>query len=589
MMHARFPMNRLALGVSLLLGVASAAVAGVTDQNLLDAGVKDNKSVLTWGIDYQGTRYSPLKQINADTIKDLVPAWTFSYGDEKQRGQEAQPLVYNGKIFVTASYSRIYAVDAKTGKKLWVYEHRLPDGILPCCDVINRGAALYGDLVIYSTLDAQLVALNQETGKVVWREKMDNYKDGYSNSAAPIVVKGLVITGVSGGEFGVVGRVDARDPLTGKLVWTRPVIEGHMGYTFKDGQKTEAGLTGETGKTWPGDLWQTGGGATWLGGYYDPETDSVLIGTGNPAPWNAHTRPGDNLYSASSLAIDPSTGKIKWHYQTTPNDGWDFDGVNELVSFDLKKDGKTIKAVGKADRNGFFYVLDRTNGKLISATPFVTKQTWATGVDLKTGRPIETGVRPGDPSKSADGKKGETVFSAPSFLGGKNWMPMAYNKDTGLFYVPANEWGMDIWNEPITYKKGAAYLGAGFNIKPLYDDYIGALRAIDPATGKIVWEYKNYSPLWGGVLTTAGNLVFTGTPEGFLKAFDAKTGKELWSYQTGSGVVGCPVTWEMDGEQYIAVPSGWGGAVPLWGGEVAKRISYLTQGGSLWVFKLHKS
>lgn len=218
MMHARFPMNRLALGVSLLLGVASAAVAGVTDQNLLDAGVKDNKSVLTWGIDYQGTRYSPLKQINADTIKDLVPAWTFSYGDEKQRGQEAQPLVYNGKIFVTASYSRIYAVDAKTGKKLWVYEHRLPDGILPCCDVINRGAALYGDLVIYSTLDAQLVALNQETGKVVWREKMDNYKDGYSNSTAPIVVKGLVITGVSGGEFGVVGRVDARDALTGKLV-----------------------------------------------------------------------------------------------------------------------------------------------------------------------------------------------------------------------------------------------------------------------------------------------------------------------------------------------------------------------------------
>lgn len=584
MMHARFPMNRLALGVSLLLGVASAAVAGVTDQNLLDAGVKDNKSVLTWGIDYQGTRYSPLKQINADTIKDLVPAWTFSYGDEKQRGQEAQPLVYNGKIFVTASYSRIYAVDAKTGKKLWVYEHRLPDGILPCCDVINRGAALYGDLVIYSTLDAQLVALNQETGKVVWREKMDNYKDGYSNSAAPIVVKGLVITGVSGGEFGVVGRVDARDALTGKLVWTRPVIEGHMGYTFKDGQKTEAGLTGETGKTWPGDLWQTGGGATWLGGYYDPETDSVLIGTGNPAPWNAHTRPGDNLYSASSLAIDPSTGKIKWHYQTTPNDGWDFDGVNEVVSFDL--DG--TKAAATADRNGFFYVLNRENGKFIRGFPFVEKITWASGLD-ENGRPkFVADNRPGDPKDAKDGKQGKSVFAVPSFLGGKNQQPMAYSPDTKLFYVPANEWGMDIHNEPVTYKKGAAYLGAGFTIKRIFEDHIGSLKAIDPASGKIVWQVNNNAPLWGGVLTTGGGLVVYGTPEGDLKIVDDKTGKELWHFNTGSGIVAPPITWEQDGEQMISVISGWGGAVPLWGGEVAKTIQHLNQGGMVWTFKLPK-
>ncbi|PWV60626.1 methanol/ethanol family PQQ-dependent dehydrogenase [Plasticicumulans acidivorans] len=588
MTDSRFLKHRLALGVAMLLGTA-AAQAGVTDEMIMNAD-KDTQNVLTWGITLNGQRYSPLKAINADTVKDLVPAWAFSYGDEKQRGQEAQPLVYNGRMFVTASYSRLFALDARTGQMLWKYEHRLPDAILPCCDVINRGAALYGDLVIFATLDAQLVALNQETGKVVWKQKLDNYKDGYSNSAAPIVVKGLVITGVSGGEFGVVGRVDARDANTGKLVWSRPVIEGFPGKILKDGQLVDSDITGgAANKTWPGDMWQMGGGATWLGGLYDAETDSILIGTGNPAPWNAHTRPGDNLYTASSLAIDPATGKIKWHYQTTPNDGFDFDGVNELVSFDLHKDGKVIKAVGKADRNGFFYVLDRTDGKLLSATPFVTKQTWATGVDLKTGRPIETGVRPGDPSKSADGKKGETVFSAPSFLGGKNWMPMAYNKDTGLFYVPANEWGMDIWNEPISYKKGAAYLGAGFTIKPLYEDYIGALRAIDPATGKIVWEYHNPAPLWGGVLTTAGNLVFTGTPEGFLKAFDAKTGKELWKFQTGSGVVGCPVTWEMDGEQYIGVPSGWGGAVPLWGGEVAKRIQHLSQGGSMWVFKLHKS
>ncbi len=573
-----------ALSLAVALTVATGvAFAGVTDDDILN-DQKTTHQIVGYGMGLEAQRYSPLDRINPDNIKDLVPAWSFSFGGEKQRGQEAQPLVYNGKIFVTASYSRLFAVDAKTGKELWEYNHRLPDGILPCCDVVNRGAALYGDLVIFGTLDARLVALNQDTGKVVWREKLDDYKAGYSYTAAPIIVKGMVITGVSGGEFGIVGRVDARDAKTGKLIWTRPVVEGHMGYL----NGKENGVTGKTNATWPGDMYKQGGGATWLGGTYDPDTNLLYFGTGNPGPWNAHLRPGDNLYTTSTLAIAPDTGKIVWHYQTTPNDGWDYDGVNELISFDMEKDGNTIKAAAKADRNGFFYVLDRTNGKLLSATPFVTKITWADSINLETGRPNEIGGRPGDPTKSADGKKGEVVFSAPSFLGAKNWMPMAYSKDTGLFYVPSNEWGMDLWNEPITYKKGAAYLGAGFTIKPLYEDYIGALRAIDPKTGKIVWEYKNNAPLWGGVLTTAGNLVFTGTPEGYLKAFDAKTGEELWKFQTGSGIVGIPVTWETDGEQYVAVPSGWGGAVPLWGGDVAKRVNYLNQGGSLWVFKLHK-
>lgn len=573
----------LATGIAcatLLLGTANAT-AGVTDKDIMN-DAETTGDVLTWGMGLQGQRYSPLKQINTDNVAKLKPEWAFSFGEEKQRGQEAQPLVANGKIFVTASYSRIYAVDARTGEELWQYDHRLPDGILPCCDVINRGAALYDNLVIFGTLNAQLVALDQDTGKVVWKEKIDDYKAGYSETAAPIIVKGKVITGVSGGEFGIVGRVEARDAKTGKMVWVRPVVEGHMGYIWKNGKKVENGLTGKTNATWPGDMWKTGGAATWQGGSYDASTNSIFYGTGNAAPWNAHTRPGDNLYSTSTVAIDPDTGKMKWHFQYTPNDGWDYDGVNEVVSFDA--DGK--KLAGHADRNGFFYVLDRTNGKLENAFPFVNQHDWATGIDLKTGRPMETGARPGDPSKSADGKKGSTVFVAPSFLGGKNWMPMAYSKDTGLFYVPANEWGMDIWNEPVTYKKGAAYLGAGFTIKPLNDDYIGALRAIDPISGKMVWEYKNNAPLWGGVMTTAGGLVFTGTPEGYLKAFDAKTGKELWKFQTGSGVVGCPITWEMDGEQYIAVPSGWGGAVPLWGGDVAKKVKYLNQGGSLWVFKI---
>jgi alcohol dehydrogenase (cytochrome c) len=556
------------------------ATARVSDKDIID-DARTTGDVVSWGLGTQGQRYSPLSKINVGNVKHLVPTWTFSFGGEKQRGQESQPVIHNGKMFVTASYSRLFALDAKTGNKLWKYEHRLPDGIMPCCDVVNRGAALYDDLVIFATLDAQLVALNQDTGKVVWKQKIDDYSAGYSATAAPIIAKGLVLTGVSGGEFGVIGRVEARDARTGKLVWVRPTVEGHMG--MKDGQ--ENGVSGTTNATWPGELWKTGGAATWLGGTYDPETNLAYFGTGNPSPWNSHLRPGDNLYSCSTVAIDVDTGKIAWHFQGTPNDGWDFDGVNEFVTF-KGKDGKLLG--GKADRNGFFYVLDAKSGKFQRGFPFVKKITWASGLDAN-GRPqFVDANRPGDPAKSADGKKGASVFAAPSFLGGKNQMPMAYSPDTGYFYVPANEWGMEIWNEPVTYKKGAAYLGAGFTIKTIDDSYIGAMRAVDPATGKIVWEVRNNAPLWGGVLTTKGGLVFCGTPEGYLKAADAKTGKEVWSFQTGSGVVAPPVTWEQDGEQYIAVASGWGGAVPLWGGDVAKKVNFLEQGGSMWVFKLHK-
>ncbi|MBL8333287.1 MAG: PQQ-dependent methanol/ethanol family dehydrogenase [Rubrivivax sp.] len=576
-----------ALLVSAALSVlwASSAHAQVTDK-MIEDDAKTTGDVLSWGIGASGQRYSPLKQINASTINKLVPVWSFSFGGEKQRGQQSQPLIHNGVMYVTASYSRIFALDTKTGKKLWKYEHRLPEGIMPCCDVINRGAALYDNLVIFGTLDAQLVALDAKTGDVVWKEKIDDYAAGYSYTAAPLIAGGLLLTGVSGGEFGVVGRVEARNPKTGQMVWMRPVVEGHMGKKWdKDGKESDNGVSGTPGKTWPGDLWKTGGAATWLGGTYNAKTGLAYFGTGNPAPWNSHLRKGDNLYSTSTVAIDVKTGQIVWHYQNTPNDGWDYDGVNEFVTYD--EGGQVLG--GKADRNGFFYVNDAKTGKLVNAFPFVKKITWATGIDLKTGRPnFVPENRPGDPTASADGKKGNTVFAAPSFLGGKNQMPMAYSPDTKLFYVPANEWGMEIWNEPVTYKKGAAYLGSGFTIKTLSDGPIGALRAVDPKTGKIVWEVANNAPLWGGVLTTGGNLVFWGTPEGYLQAADAKTGKVVWKFQTGSGVVAPPVTWEDKGEQYVAVASGWGGAVPLWGGDVAKKVSYLEQGGSVWVFKLMK-
>jgi alcohol dehydrogenase (cytochrome c) len=545
---------------------------------------KSTEDVLTYGLGQQGQRYSTLDQVNKKTIKDLVPVWNFSFGGEKQRGQESQPIIKDGVMYVSASYSRVFAIDIATGEEIWQYDAKLPDAILPCCDVINRGVAIYDNLVIFGTLDAKLVALDRKTGNVVWKKKVEDYKDGYSITAAPMIVKDMVITGVAGGEFGIVGKVEARNAKTGEVVWTRPTVEGHMGYL----NGKENGITGgEAGKTWPGDLWKSGGAATWLGGTYDPDTNLIFMGTGNPAPWNSHLRPGDNLYSSSRLALDPDTGKIVWHFQTTPHDGWDFDGVNELISFDYtNKDGKIEKLAATADRNGFFYVLDRTNGKFITANPFVSNITWAKGID-KNGKPIYTeDGRPGNPGTES---KGKSVFSVPSFLGGKNWMPMAYSQKTKNFYVPSNEWGMDIWNQPVSYKKGAAYLGAGFTIKPIFEDHIGSLKAIEPLTGKVKWEYKNPAPLWGGVLTTAGGLVFTGTPEGKFLAFDDETGKILYSFQVGSGIVGSPITWEQDGEQYIAIVSGWGGAVPLWGGEVAKLIKNINQGGTVHVFKLHKN
>ncbi|RDD65950.1 PQQ-dependent dehydrogenase, methanol/ethanol family [Thalassococcus profundi] len=582
-------MNRFIAAVTAGILVAGATGAEVTEEMIANDREMTGQ-VVTNGMGRDLQRYSPLDMINRDNVDKLVPAWAFSLGGEKQRGQETQPLIYDGIMYITGSYSRLYAIDVMTGEELWQYDARLPEGILPCCDVVNRGAAIYGDKIYFGTLDARIVALDLKTGDVVWRDQIADYKAGYSYTAAPLIVDGLIITGNSGGEFGIVGEVQARDAETGDLVWTRPVIEGHMG-TLNGEEST---MTGELNATWPGDMWKTGGGATWLGGSYDADTDTLVFGTGNPAPWNSHLRnagqpvegnTGDNLYAASRLGIDPKTGEIKWHFQSTPREGWDYDGVNEVVAY-TDRDGNMRYAT--ADRNGYFYVLNREDGAFVSAAPFVKDITWAEGID-DTGRPIfAEDNRPGDPSEAVEGNKGEVVFSSPSFLGGKNWMPMAFSQRTGNFYIPSNEWGMDIWNEPITYKKGAAYLGSGFTIKPNYEDHIGSLKALDPDTGEWKWEYKNDAPLWGGVMTTAGGLVFFGTPEGKFVALDDETGEELWSFQTGSGIVGQPVTWDMDGEQYVSVISGWGGAVPLWGGEVAKKVNFLNQGGLLWTFKMPK-
>ena len=475
-------MKKLLLSAAVAAMATTGWAAGVTEEDLANDQA-NTASVLTNGMGRDLQRFSPLDTLNKDNVKNLVPAWAFSFGGEKQRGQEAQPLIHDGVMYVTGSYSRLYAIDLKTGEELWQYDARLPEGILPCCDVVNRGAAIYGDKIYFGTLDARIVALDLKSGKVVWRKKIADYKAGYSYTAAPLIVKGLVITGNSGGEFGIVGSVQARDAETGEMVWERPVIEGHMG-TLNGKEST---MTGTLNATWPGDLWKTGGGATWLGGSYDADTDTLVFGSGNPAPWNSWLRAagnpegteGDNLYAASRIGINPDNGEIKWHYQTTPREGWDYDGVNEVVAYE-GSDGE--KRWATADRNGYFYVLNREDGAFVSATAFVKNISWADGID-ENGRPnfVEEN-RPGDPTNAADGKKGEIIFAVPSFLGGKNWMPMAFSQKTKMFYVPSNEWGMDLWNEPVTYKKGAAYLGAGFTIKPLFEDYIGSLKAIDPGS-----------------------------------------------------------------------------------------------------------
>ena len=598
----------LVVAMAGILSSTSALAGNVTWEEILN-DADSTSDVLMYGFGPTAQRYSPLKIINADNVKNLRAAWSFSFGDEKQRGQETQALVRDGVIYITASYSRMFAIDAKTGKKIWEYQHRLADDIRPCCDVVNRGPAIYGDKVYFGTLDAAIVALNKDTGKVVWKKKFEDHKVGYTMTGAPTIIKDketgkiMLIHGSSGDEFGVVGKLYARDPDTGEEIWMRPMVEGHKGRL----NGKDSTVTGNPkAPSWPDDpksetgkvlAWSHGGGAPWQSASFDVETNTIVIGAGNPAPWNGHARsPGDSLFTSGQAYVNPSNGELVGFYQHTPNDTWDFSGNNELVLFDYTKDGKTVKAAAHADRNGFFYVTDREKlaarggdinrpTSLLNAFPFVDGITWAKGIDLKTGRPIENeGQRPPLPKEGQD--KGEPVQVSPPFLGGKNWNPMSYSKDTGLFYVPANHWGEDYWTEKVEYNPGAAFLGMGFRIRKTHDDHVGVLRAFDPVTGEKKWEHKETMPLWAGTMATAGNLVFTGTSDGYLKAFNASTGAELWKFQTGSGVVSSPITWEMDGKQYVGITSGYGGAVPLWGGDMADLTKQVQQGGSFWVFEL---
>lgn len=616
--HPRMGGHRILLAAASTLALAAAAGSSATFaagdgtkpvawEDILN-DEKTTGDVVSWGMGVRNHRYSSLEQINVNNIDKLKPSWSFSFGDEKQRGQETQALVHDGVIYVTASYSRVFALDAKSGKKLWSYSHRLPDDIRPCCDVVNRGAAIFGDKLYMGTLDAGIVALDRKTGKVVWNEKFEDHTAGYTMTGAPSLVKDqktgkvLLIHGSSGDEFGVVGRLYARDPDTGKEIWMRPLVEGHMGRLNGKDSTT----TGDAkAPSWPNnkdgtkvDAWNHGGGAPWQTATYDEKTNTIVIGTGNPAPWNTHYRsPGDSLYTSGQVYIEPSTGEPVGFFQHTPNDAWDFSGNNPITLFEMEKDGKVVRAGAHADRNGFLFITDtdkltardgkisKQAGGAFGIYPMVPGISWAKDWNLATGRPNE--VEGQRPPKPAEGEtKGKSIEVTPNFLGGTNWMPMAYNQDTKLFYIPTNDWKEDYWTENVTYKKGAAFLGQGFRIHKQFDDHVGVLRAMDPTSGKVVWEHKEAMPLWAGVLTTKGGFVLTGTSDGYVKAFDAKSGKELWKFQTGSGVVSQPVTWEADGKQYIGLASGYGGAVPLWGGDMADQTKQVSQGGSFWVFEV---
>jgi alcohol dehydrogenase (cytochrome c) len=601
----------LSAAISLTLSFATVAEAKPVSWDDILNDAKTTEDVLGYGIGPKAQRYSPLETINKENIKTLKAKWSFSFGDERQRGQETQALVHDGIIYVTGSYSRMFALDMKTGKRLWKYSHRLPDNIRPCCDVINRGAAIYGNTVFFGTLDASMVALNKDTGEVIWKKKFADHRVGYTMTGAPTIIKDqktgkvMLIHGSSGDEFGVVGNLYARDVETGEEIWMRPFVEGHVGRK-DDKPSTPTGdpkapswpndKTRETGKV---EAWSHGGGAPWQSASFDVETNTIIVGAGNPAPWNTWVRtPGDSLYTSGQAYVDPTTGELVGFYQHTPNDAWDFSGNNEIILFEYKdpKTGKMVKAGAHADRNGFFYVTDRNKlaerdkeinkpTGVLNAFPFVDNITWAKGIDLKTGRPIEVkGQRPPLPEEGET--RGKAIQVSPPFLGGKNWNPMAYSQDTGLFYVPANHWTEDYWTENVTYNAGAAYIGQGFRIKRMFDDHIGVLRAFDPITGEKKWEHKEEMPLWAGVLATKGGLVFTGTSDGYLKAFDADSGEELWKFQTGTGIISIPITWEADGKQYVGIASGYGGAVPLWGGDMASLTKSVSQGGSFWVFEL---
>ena len=546
--------------VAAVLSASPGSAGPVTTDDLVKA--QDNAGEwLMYGRDYRNWRYSPLAEITPENAAKLTPAWAMSTGGQFG-GLEATPLFRDGVLYFSADYARTFAVDARSGIIVWRYEPEYEEGFtaMLCCGPIHRGVALKDDLVYVLRLDAKLVALGRADGKIAWEQRVDEWKNGVTTNSAPLIVGDHVVVGVSGGEYGVRGYLKSYNAKTGALEWTTYTIPA----------------PGEPGSgTWPkDDSWKSGGGPTWITGSYDAETNTLYWGVGNPAPWPAETHAGDNLWTESMLALDPETGKIKWGYQYTPNDPWDYDGMATPILVDATIDGQARKVAVVSNRNGFFYALDRTNGQFIYAIPTVEGINWTTGLDQKTGRPtINEALK-----YKVGGPRVEPII--PGLEGGTNWFPPAYDPETGLFYVAVNQWGMGLtsWaKEKLVYKPGDFFQGADFQMYRM-GDTIGRIKAIDIANKEVVWEVHSPLPYFAGMLVTKGGVLFTGDQRGRFLAFDAKTGKELWKFQTGSGINASPITYELDGKQYIAILSGMGGDPTFY--------YSAPKGGMLWVFAI---
>ncbi len=550
------------------LSLTALLAGGALAQTAADLRNDQNtpEDVLVYGMGYAGQRYSPLTRINKGNVKKLVPMWSYAITDN--RGAEAFPVIKDGVIYTT-SHNATMAVDAMTGKQIWRTNHEYPPETLRvvCCGIVNRGVAIYEGKIIRAVLDNHIVAMDAKTGKEIWNTASPEpatIANGYSMTSAPLIVNGVVIVGVAGAEYSHRGFVEAYDVNTGKQLWRLYTIPA----------------AGEPGsETWQGDSALTGGGSSWVTGSYDPDLDLVYWGIGNPSPWNPRARKGDNLFTNSIFAIRPKTGERVWYYQASPEDPFDFDAVQTPVIATIKVDGKPRKVVIQANRNGFLYVLDAKEGKLLAANAF-EKVNWADGIDLKTGRPKVT-------EAFRDALAGKKVTIWPSVSGGINWQHVSFSPKTGLLYMNAMHIGMTYEaEEPPKLALGRPSGPGTVKRTTVTDDpnVRGYLKAVDPLTGKAKWATPYKSPNWSSTMVTASNLVFTGVMTGEFQALDADTGKILWSFQTPSGIIGQPVTWEKNGKQYVTVMSGIGGVYALRAGD--PNLANVPAGASLWTFGL---
>ncbi len=542
---------------AMLLAPVSSASA---NDELLTMQTDASQWVMPLG-NYSSTRFSTLKQINRDNVKNMRVAWSFSTG--VLRGHEGGPLVIGNMMYVHTPFpNKVFALDlSKDGAIAWTYEPRQDNKVIAimCCDTVNRGVAYAAGKIFLHQSDTTLVALDAKTGKVAWSAVDGDPNVGETGTSAPTIAGNLVLIGNSGGEFGVRGHMTAYDIATGKQVW-RAYSQGPDSDTLMDPKKTtvlgkavgkDSGLAG-----WKGDQWKLGGGTTWGWTSFDPTTNTIFYGSGNPGTWNPAQRPGDNRWSMTIWARDLTTGKAKWVYQMTPHDEWDYDGINEMVLVDRQWKGKDRKLLVHFDRNGFAYVMDRMSGELLGAEKFDPAVNWASSVDLKTGLP----VRVPEMSTEKTGEDIPTKGICPAALGSKDQQPVSYSPDTGLFYIPGNHVCMDYEPTKVAYVAGSPYVGATLLMyPPKGETNLGRFVAWDPVAQKSVWEIKEQFSVWSGPLATSGGVVFYGTMEGYLKAVDAKTGEVLYRFKTPSGIIGNINTYTFGGKQYVAVLSGVGG------------------------------